>query len=76
MAIATYHNGVKLTSKCISLQFPSKIESYKKRMIKKGMVIVEENSVAGFLNIICVQEKDKDKYFEVPPPKVEITESS
>ena len=74
MGIATSHNGVRLTSKCISLNLPKKIESYKKRMIKKGMVIVEENSVAGFLNIICVQEKDKDKYFEVPMPKVEVTE--
>lgn len=73
-SIATYHNGVRFFSKTISLKFPEKIQSYKKRMSNKGFVIIEEKEVAGFLHLISVKNEDKEKYLAKPKQKVNITE--
>ena len=71
-SIATYHNGVLFYSKAISLKFPEKIKSYKKRMSNKELVIVEEKEVAGFLHLIFVKNEDQEKYLAKPKQKVKM----
>lgn len=69
---ATYHNGVRFYSKIISLEFPDKIKSYQKKMNDKGLVIIKEQEIGGFLYMRYVHNKDKETYLAKPELKVEI----
>lgn len=74
--IANYHNGVRFYSKTISLYFPDKITSYKKRMKNKGLVLVLERKQSGFLYMRYVSDLDKEKYLAKPENTVKVTPSS